>query len=47
MDKDVVTYITEYYSSIEKNEITPSPATWTDLEIIILSEVRQKTMNII
>ena len=28
----------EYYSAIEKNEIImPFPATWLDLEIIILS----------
>ena len=32
----------EYYSAITKNEIMPLAATWMDLEIIILSEVRQK-----
>ena len=26
----------EYYSSVKKNEIMPSTATWMDLEIIIL-----------
>ena len=31
-----------YYSAIKKNEIMPFPATWMDLEIIILSEVSQK-----
>ena len=31
----------EYYSAIKKNEIMPCAATWTDLEIIILSEVGQ------
>ena len=31
----------EHYSSIKKNEIIPFAATWTDLEIIILSEVSQ------
>ena len=31
----------EYYSAIEKNEIMPFAATWTDLEIIILSKVSQ------
>ena len=30
-------YTTEHYSAIKKNEIMP----WTDLEIIILSEVSQ------
>ena len=32
----------EYYLAIRKNEIMPFAATWMDLEIIILSEVRQK-----
>ena len=31
----------EYYSAIKKNEIMPSAATWLDLEMIILSEIRQ------
>ena len=31
----------EYYSAIKKNEIISFAATWTDLEIIILSEVSQ------
>ena len=29
----------KYYSAIKRNEIMPSAATWTALEIIILSEV--------
>ena len=31
----------QYYSDIKKNAIIPFAATWTDLEIIILSEVRK------
>ena len=31
----------EYYSAIKKNKILPFAATWTDLEVIILSEVSQ------
>ena len=34
-------YIMEYYSTIKKNEIMLFAATWMDLEMIILSEVRQ------
>ena len=34
-------YTMGYYSAIKKNKITSSAATWTDLEIIILSEVSQ------
>ena len=38
----------EYYSAIKKSEIMPFAATWTDLEIIILSEVtRKRKTNII
>ena len=32
----------QWYSAIKKNEIMPSTATWMDLEIIILSEVRKR-----
>ena len=35
-------YTTEYYSAIKKNEIMPFAATWMDLEMIILSEVRER-----
>ena len=34
-------YTMEYYSAIKKDEIMPFAATWTDLEIIIRSEVSQ------
>ena len=39
-------YTMEYYSAIKKNEIMSFAATWMDLEIIILSEVRQRKRNI-
>ena len=32
----------EYYSATKKNEIMPFAATWNDLEIGILNEVRPK-----
>ena len=39
--------VMEYYSAIKKNDIMPFAAIWMDLEIIILSEVRQRKTNII
>ena len=33
--------IMEYYSTITKNEIMPFAATWTQPEIIILSDISQ------
>ena len=38
------TYTMEYYSAI-KNEIMPLVATWMELEMIILSEVRQRQIS--
>ena len=35
-------YTMAYYSAIEKNEMMSFAGRWMDLEIIILSEVRQK-----
>ena len=35
-------YTGEYYSAIRMNEIMAFAATWMDLEIIILNEVRQR-----
>ena len=46
MDKGVV-YTMEYYLTIKKNEIMSFAEIWMDLEIIILSEVRQRKTNII
>ena len=49
--KDVCIYVhthtMEYYSAIKKNEIMPFAVTWLDLDIIILSEVRQRKANTI
>ena len=39
-------YTMEYYSAIKRNEIMPFAATWMDLDMIILTEVKSKT-NII
>ena len=40
-------YTMEYYSAIKKNEIMSFAATWMELEIIILSEVRKRKTNTI
>ena len=34
-------YTIKYYSAIRKDEIVPFVTTWMDLEIIMLSEIRQ------
>ena len=36
-----------YYSAIKMNEIIRFVATWVNVEIIILSEVRQRETNVI
>ena len=40
-------YTREYYSAIKKKEVLPFAATLMDLEIIMLSKVRQRKTNII
>ena len=35
------------YSAVKKNEIMSFAVTWIDLEIIILSELRQRKINVI
>ena len=47
IDKIWYIYTMEYYSAIKNNEMMPFAATWMDLEIIILSEMRQRKPNII
>ena len=42
MDKEDVV---DYYLVMKKNEIMPSAATWRQLEIIILSEVRERQIS--
>ena len=37
----------DYDSAVKKNEILPLAVTWVDLQIIILSEVRQRKAKII
>ena len=39
-------YRMDYYSAIKKNEIMAFTEPWMDLEIIILSEVRDRMPNI-
>ena len=44
LDKEdvVYTHTMKYYSAIENSEKMSFVATWMDLEIVVLSEVRQK-----
>ena len=45
--KYTYTHRVEYYAVIKRNEIMPFAAMWMDLEIIIVSEVRERKTNII
>ena len=45
--KKTILLTVEYYSAIKKEEKLPFAAMWTDLELIILSEVSQTKTNII
>ena len=40
-------YTMEYYMAMRKNEIMPFPATWMELEDIMLSEVNQRKTDIL
>ena len=40
-------YTVEYYSAIKKIAVRPFAATWMNLEIITLSEVRKRKTNTI
>ena len=45
INKTQYIYAMEYYSAIRENEIISFAATQMDLEIIILSEVRQRQIS--
>ena len=35
----------EYYSAVKENKVMPFAATWMDLEMIMLSEVRERQIS--
>ena len=43
--EDVVHVYKKYYSAIKKNDMIPFAATWIQLEMIIVSEVRKRKTN--
>ena len=46
LDKeDVVSIYNGILLSLKKNDVTPFAPTWSNLKIIILSEVRQRQMS--
>ena len=47
VDTHTHTNTQEYIQTIKENNIIPFAAIWMDLEMIILSEVRQEKINIV
>ena len=47
MDKKMYIYTMEYYSAIKKNKIMLLAATWMYLEIVMLSEDRERQISCI
>ena len=45
--KKLYIYTMEYYSAIKRKEIRAFGATWMDLEIIMLSEIRQMPISML
>ena len=45
--KETVVHIhtQDYYSALKKDKIMPFAATWMDLEIVILSELRERQIS--
>ena len=43
--KKLYIYTMEYYSAIKSNKIMPFAATWMELEIVTLNEVRKRKIS--
>ena len=41
-----IIYMMEYYSAIKKDEIMPFATIWMNLQIILISEVRERKTNV-